>query len=238
MAKDKVGFKQIEKFLEGGDPQKYIVGVEATYYENFVYLIINDPDTGKRIEKHTYEPFLWLTQEVASIMYGGKRSKIRAAMRECGVKITKLRDTDGDGVVPGRLENGFKFMAKCKNGSYTKLINFFKQGGIDIFAEPHKKEFVKFSPAEQFLIQTRKRLFKGIEDYNGVHRLQFDLETEGLDGRTQPIFQIGIKDNRGFEIVLETKGDTPKEKRDSERYNIVEFFRIIDDLKTRHHYWL
>lgn len=231
MAKNKVSFDVIEQFLEGGDPQKYIVGVEATYYEDFVYLIINDPETGKRIEKHTYQPFIWMKQEVASIMYGGKRSKIRAAMREYGVKITKLVDHDADGNVPDRLENGYKFMAKCKNGSYTKLINFFKNGGVDIFDQEHKKKFVAFSPAEQFLIQTKKRLFKGIDDYNDVHRLQFDLETEGLDGRTQPIFQIGIKDNRGFEVVLETKGDTPQEKRDSERTNIELFFRVIDEIK-------
>lgn len=231
MAKNKVSFDVIERFLEGGDPQKYIVGVEATYYEDFVYLIINDPETGKRIEKHNYEPFLWMKQDVASVLYGGKRSKIRAAMREYGVKITKLIDHDEDGNVPPRLQNGYKFMAKCKKGSYTKLINFFKNGGVDIFEQTHKKSFVTFSPAEQFLIQTKKRLFKGIEDYNDIHRLQFDLETEGLDGRTQPIFQIGIKDNRGFEIVLETKGATPKERRDCERENIKLFFKIIDELK-------
>jgi DNA polymerase elongation subunit (family B) len=57
------------------------------------------------------------------------------------------------------------------------------------------------------------------------------LETEGLDPSTDAIFQIGMRDNRGFEMVLETKGDTLKEKRDSERINIISFFNVIDDLK-------
>jgi len=230
MSKEKVSFDVIEKFLEGGDPQKYIVGVEATYYEDFVYLIINDPENGKRIEKHKFQSFLWMKGEVSSILYEGKRSKIRAAMREHDVKIIKLKDTDSEGNVPDRLVNGYKYLAKCK-GSYSKLINFFKKGGVDVFDSEQKKLFVKFSPAEQFLIQTKKRLFKGISDYNNVHRLQFDLETEGLDPKVNPIFQIGIKDNRGFEYVLETKGNTPKEKRDSERENIKMFFKIIDEIK-------
>ena len=69
-----------------------------------------------------------------------------------------------------------------------------------------------------------------MDDYNDVHRFQFDLETEGLDANNDAIFQIGIRDNKGYEVVLETLGDTPKEKRDSERYNIKKFFSIISEL--------
>jgi DNA polymerase elongation subunit (family B) len=232
MPKNSVDSDLIINFLEGGDPQKYIVGVEATYYEDFVYLIINDPNNfEKTIEKHSYTPFLWVKQDVFDMIYQGKRSKIRSAMRESGIKVTKQLDSNADGEVPDRLKEGYIYLVKCKNGSYSKLINFFKNGGVDLFNQDFRKYFVTFSPAEQYLIQTKKRLFKGIEDYNDTHRLQFDLETEGLDARTQPIFQIGIKDNRGFEYVLEVKGDTPKEKRDSERFVIKEFFRIIDDIR-------
>ena len=60
MKKQKVSFEEIEEFLEGRDPQKYIVSIEASYHENFVSLIINDPDTGKRIEQHSFQPFVWL----------------------------------------------------------------------------------------------------------------------------------------------------------------------------------
>jgi DNA polymerase elongation subunit (family B) len=88
-----------------------------------------------------------------------------------------------------------------------------------------------FSPTEQFLIQTGKRLFKGFEDYDDIHRFQFDLETEGLFASKNAIFQIGVRDNRGVEHVLETAGETHQEKRDSERANIAKFFRIIDYIK-------
>lgn len=241
MAKVEVNFEQIEQFLLGKDPQKYIVAIEASYHENFVSLIINDPERGKFIEKHTLNPFLWFKHDVVNLIYDGNKSEIKKAMKKHGVTIKSLRVEDADGNLPERMDNGYKFIATSTQ-SYNSLVNFFKDGGVDIFSGekvyPKDKDsnvtfsslFVKFSPDEQFLIQTGKRLFKGMDDYNDVHKLQFDLETEGLDADNDAIFQIGIKDNKGFELVLETKGDTPKEKRDSERSNIISFFNVITEL--------
>ena len=241
MAKETIGFEEIEKFLVGKDPQKYIVAIEASYHENFVSLVINDPDKGKYIERHTLKPFLWMKHEVVDLLYGGNRNQIKSAMRTKGIKIKALNMEDADGNLPERMNNGYKFLVTC-NDNYSSLINFFREGGVDIFSGDkvypddedskvtYKSLFVKFSPDEQFLIQTGKRLFKGMDDYNDVHRFQFDLETEGLDPLVDPIFQIGIKDNRGYELVLETKGDTPKDKRDCERTNIVKFFNVISEL--------
>ena len=234
-----VGFEVIEQFLEGRDPQKYIVAIESSYRDNTVDLIINDPTDGKRIEKHSYKPFVWLKHEVSLLLYGGKTSLIKAAMSKYKVKIKKLIVEDGDGNVPERLDNGYKFIAIC-DGSYSNLINFFREGGVDLYSKnninPSDKDsptfrslFVAFSPDEQFLIQSGKRLFKGMDEYNDLHRFQFDLETEGLDASVDAIFQIGIRDNRGYEEVLETRGNNEKEKRDSERNNIIRFFHIIDE---------
>jgi len=238
MAKEHVGFDEIEKFLEGRDPQKYIVAIEAAYHKNEVYLIINDPETGKRIETHTYKPFLWVRDGIADYMYGGSRNALKKAMTKYGVTFKSLRIADGNGVIPQRMEDGFKYMAVCK-GSYSDLLNFFKDGGLDIFSQQHipttdieqRSLFFTLTPTEQFLVSTGKRLFKGMDDYNDVHRMQFDLETEGLTAATDSIFQIGIKDNKGFERVLEVKGNTPQEKRDSERVQIAEFFNIIYEIK-------
>lgn len=221
--------ERIEQFLQGSDPQKYIVAVEAEYHEPKVTLVINDPSTGKRLEEHKYQPFLWFKHDVTELMYGGKRMKILEACQKFDVKITKLRTSNDDGHTPARMENGYKYIAKCK-GSYNTLINFFREGGVDVF-KAHSKLFVLFSPIEQFLIQTGKRLFKGMEDYDDVHRFQFDLETEGLLASKHGIFQIGFRNNRGIEHVLEVTGDTLQEKRDSERENIEKFFRIIDAIQ-------
>lgn len=228
--KTKLDPKIIESFLQGSDPQQYIVAVEAGYNEPKVTLIINDPDTGKRVEEHKYKPFLWFKEEVTTRLYGGQRMKMIEAGTRFGVKITRLRVSDDNGHTPDRLARGFRFMATCSK-SYNDLINYFKQGGLDVFNEDTRSLFVMFSPTEQFLIQTGKRLFKGMEDYNDIHRLQFDLETEGLYSSSHAIFQIGVRDNRGRETVLETRGNTYQERRDSERLNIAKFFKIIDHVK-------
>jgi DNA polymerase elongation subunit (family B) len=229
-SKKRVDPEIIEAFLNGNNPKEYVVAIEAGYNEPSVSLIINDPNTGKRIEKHGYKPFLWFKEDVISLLYGGKKMKAIQAGERYGVKSKRLRISDENGHTPDRLRNGYTYLATCTK-SYNDLVNFFKEGGIDIFDKEYSKLFFMFTPVEQFMIQTGVRLFKGIEDYNDLHRLQFDLETEGLFGSKDAIFQIGIRDNRGFEVVLETRGNTAQEKRDSERNNIVDFFRIIDELK-------
>jgi DNA polymerase elongation subunit (family B)/acylphosphatase len=222
--------EQIEGFLQGSDPQKYIVAIESEYNTPTVTLVINDPETGKDTKEYKYEPFLWFKEDVTKIMYEGKRMMIIKAREKHGITFKKLRVSNDDGYTPPRMENGYKFIAQTKH-SYNNLINFFKEGGVDVFSKENSKMFVMFSPTEQFLIQTGKRLFKGMDDYDDVHRFQFDLETEGLFASKNAIFQIGVRDNKGSEHVLETTGNNPQEKRDSERENIIKFFKIIDFIK-------
>lgn len=230
MSKEQVSPEIIEKFLQGHDQTKYIVAIESAYHVNEVYLIINDPVKGKYIETHTFSPFVWAKHEVSQLLYGGNRNEILKAMKKYGIKIKCLKTTDSEGLEPKRLANGYKYIFECKN-SYNHLMNFFKEGGIDIFDEKFRHLFISLTLPEQYMIQTGKRLFKGFEDYNDIHRFQFDLETEGLDPKIHSIFQIGIKDNRGYEKVLETLGDTDQERRDNERLNITKFFKIIDEIK-------
>ena len=220
----------IESFLNGNNPKEYVVAIEASYSEPYVSVVVNNPNTGKRVERHSYKPFLWFKEEAISMLYDGKKMKSIAAGQNYGVKSKRLKVSDENGNSPDRLRNGFTYLATCTK-SYNDLVRFFKDGGIDIFDKEYSHLFFMFTPVEQFMIQTGIRLFKGIEDYNDLHRLQFDLETEGLEGNKDAIFQIGVRDNRGFETVLEINGKTAQEKRDSERNNIIDFFRIIDELK-------
>ena len=224
---NKISNEVIENFLQGSDPQQYIVAIEAGYSEPTVTLVINDPETGKRLEPHPFKPFLWFKHDITSILYGGNKVKRIEAGRNYGVKLSQLRISNSEGFSPERLENGYKYMATC-NKSYNDLINFFKAGGVDVFNKDFSKNFVMFSPTEQFLIQSGKRLFKGMDDYDDVHRFQFDLETTGLFPSKDSVFQIGVRDNKGLEHVLEVKGETLQEKRNEERATIAKFFKIID----------
>jgi DNA polymerase elongation subunit (family B) len=225
----KVDHEVIESFLNGTNPKKYVVAIEAGYNEPFANLIINDPETGKKIEKYRYKPFLWFKNDVIPLLYEGKKLKQIEGAKRHGIKTKKLKTSNEDGFTPSRLQNGYRYLVTCEK-SYNDLINFFKEGGVDVFDKATSKLFFMFTPVEQFMIQTGIRLFKGVEDYNELHRFQFDLETEGLSGSRDAIFQIGMRDNRGFEYVLESKGSTPQERRDSERENLILFFQVINRL--------
>ena len=216
-----------EKFLAGRDPQKYIVAVEAPYYTNKVSLVINHPQRGKFIEEHTYKPFVWVKHDVSGLLYGGVKIELQRAMKKYGVKFTKLKTANELNITPDRMANGYRFLATTTQ-SYNDLQRFFEEGGLKIYNDPnYSRLFFALSPSEQFMIQTGKRLFKGMEDYDDVHRFQFDLETDGLVPEVGEIFQIGMKDNRGWSLILETTGDTLQERRDSERINIGEFFKEL-----------
>lgn len=240
----------ISRFIEGRDPQKYIVGVEGEYFTTDIKLIINDPNRGKKhIETKSLKPFIYCKPEAFKYLYGGNRLNFKRAMREYGVKWKKLRTTDSNGFEPDRLANGFTYMFYTSN-PYQKLLSFFKEGGLDVFKcadsikkimgiplrqalpeEIDTKLFMTLSPVEQYMIQSGKRLFKGFDSYDDLLRMHFDIETSGLDPKRDRIFQIGIKTNKGFEKVLEVKGDTKKEERMLERKAITNFFQIIDYFK-------
>ena len=220
---------EIKDYLEGYDDQQYIVSVESSYHENKVHLIIHTPE-GKKIEKHRLKPFIWMKQPDMSILYGGDRKLIRQSMRNYKIKFITLSTEDDNGNVVERLDNGYKFLVTT-TGPYSNILNFFKEGNMGVYDEEHKDNFLALNPTEQFLIQTGKRLFKGMEEYSDVHRLSFDLETTGLDPHRHRIFQIGIKDNRDFQYVLSIDGENENQLNLFERDAIIKFFKIIDYLR-------
>jgi len=217
--KEVISQEVIENFLNGGDDEKYIVGVEYDYPSNSISKIIQDPIKGKIVKTDSFVPFLWVGDLSNLNFYGNSKSTQKQMMGKYGIIIEKL-ETNGN----SRLEDGMKFLVKSIK-SYTDLINFFKTGGLDPWGEEVRKHFTILSPVEQYLVQTRKRLFKGIEDYGDVYRFVFDIETTGLDPETCKIILIGVKDNRGLQETIPAFGE------DGEKKCIERFLQYIKDLK-------
>jgi hypothetical protein len=57
--KEIISQEVIETFLNGADPEEFIVGLEYEYNSNTIYKIIQDPVLGKIIKRDTLMPFLW-----------------------------------------------------------------------------------------------------------------------------------------------------------------------------------
>jgi len=69
--------------------------------------------------------------------------------------------------------------------------------------------YYRVGPVEQYLILTDRVFFRGMA-YHDLHRLEFDLETTSLDPARGRVFLVAVRNNRGFEQVLEAS--TPEEE--------------------------
>ena len=211
--------EEIERFLHGEDDEKYIVALEYDYKSDKIFKVIQDPIKGKLLRMDTFTPFAWVGDLKDKNFYKGNKEFQKKAMSENGIIIEKLEDRGDE-----RLKNGLTFLVKTTK-SYSNLVNFFKGGGLDPWNRDNSDAITIMTPVEQYLIQKSKRLFKGFDEYDEIHRFVFDIETTGLDPKTSKIFLIGMKDNRGFMKSLSAQNE------DEERRMIIEFFETIDKLK-------
>jgi DNA polymerase elongation subunit (family B) len=211
--------EEIKTFLEGNDPEEFIVAVEFDYVSDSVYKIKEIPGQGKVIQKDSFIAFAWVGDLRGLNFYQDSKGAQKEHMTKYGIVIEKL-ETRGD----DRMEQGLKYMVKSLKG-YRTLIQFFRDGGLDPWSDRAKDLIMILPPVEQYLIQREKRLFKGYEEYNDVTRLVFDLETTSLEPKDGRIFMIGIKTNKGYQKVIECATE------EQERQGLVEFFNIIDELK-------
>ncbi|HEU0301583.1 MAG TPA: hypothetical protein VFR37_19135, partial [Longimicrobium sp.] len=83
---------------------------------------------------------------------------------------------------------------------------------------PHLRELgaesvLALPPEEQYLVATGRTYFRGLA-FDDLHRLQFDLETMGLDASRDRIFMIAVKDPSGATQVLEVTRPDDEGERD------------------------
>lgn len=68
-----------------------------------------------------------------------------------------------------------------------------------------KAAVLALPPEEQYLVSTGRTYFRDLT-FDQLHRLQFDLETTGLDPRHDRIFMIAVRHPTGVAEVLEAHG--------------------------------
>ncbi len=215
--------QEIKSFIEGRNPEKYIIAIEGDRSTNYVDVFYNDPEKGKYMMRDKYKPFLWANIDILSKLYGGNRNIIKEKCKQYDITIKKLRTEDANGFEPERLKNGYKFIVQTKKSFYD-LTNFFKYGGVNIYGS---KDVVTLSPEEQYMIQTSKRLFKGMDSYDDVLRLQLDIETTGLLSKDSYTYAIGCRTNKGFKKIFRLEDydfDTLEEK---ESLMYIDFFQTV-----------
>lgn len=227
--------EQVHQFLMGTNPQEHIIKIETDYSDSKVYVIYRDENGNRQVDIDFFYPFVWCKQSTGRQLYGGDRRKLKTAMEKYNIGCKGLRIHDTNGSVHPRMENGYRVMFYAKFPmSFATFQEFFDEGGRPIYPKVsdvnyNLKEYICVSPNEQYMISTGKRLFKGYEDYDDLLRLEWDLETEGLNPKINAISQIGIRTNKGFEKIIPVLGEG-EEKLENELKAITEFFNIVKEI--------
>lgn len=248
----------IATFLEGHDPQKRIVNLEYNYQDDFIKVYYRNDNDEKCVSTEPFYPFIWAKLGACLKMCDGDRKELRKTLIASNIWMKALDTKDNNGNECEEMQNGYRFMFYAtKPMSYRNFLNFFKKVNCPVYgkrddkvavAKKNEKLFLVASPQEQFMIATGKRFFKGYDDYNQTLRMIFDLETEGLDPKTNRIKLNGIRLNRPvtvqgrtyekFEKIFRITGDTEEEKNASELKVIDTMLRIIytfrPDIITAH----
>lgn len=231
----------INSFLSGHDAMERIISIECGYDDDQVSIIFINKNGEKRIKLDDFKPFVWAKNSAAIRMFNGNRNELKHKMQEFGIGVKALTTKTESSETSERLENGYKYIFYAKRKmSYQKFLMFFKLASTPIYGEKNKKnvtekiistrEFLAVSPVEQYMIYSGKRMFKGYDNYDDLKRLQFDLETQGLNPEVHAIDQIGIRTNKGFERIITVTGVGEERKRNELR-SIIEFISILAEEK-------
>ena len=233
--KSEVTKEQIHSFLNGHNPMERIIKIEGEYNDEKMSVIYRNESGVKCVSHEPFYPFCWAKQSAGRGLFGGNRSLLKAKLQQYHISCKGLRVENSDGIIPDRMERGYRILFRANAPmSYQKFMQFFKEGGRPLYPNQNDenyglREYIVVNPIEQFMIQTGKRQFKTYDDYDELLRLEFDLETEGLDPQKDAISQIGIRTNRGFEKIIPVLGEG-EEKLKNEIKALDEFFRIVREI--------
>ena len=93
----------------------------------------------------------------------------------------------------------------------TSLTNAVLRGAsqrlgrrVNTLRELGDREVLALSPEEQYLVASGRTYFRDLA-FDQLQRLQFDLETTGLDAERDRIFMIAVRDPSGDVELLETR---------------------------------
>ncbi len=187
-----------DEWLWGWDPTPGIVSVwaepdgRATVWRRI-------PETGLLVrEEERFRPWLLLDRLDDLAHLGARLGPEGASDGQ-----VRFRELSG----PGELrflvsaEDGRALASAVLKGASRRLerqVGHLRDLGADCA--------LALPPEEQYLVATGRTYFRGLA-FDQLHRLQFDLETTGLDATRDRIFMVAVRDPSGAAHVLEAHGE-------------------------------
>lgn len=187
-----------EEWLWGWDSTPGIVSVHASQ-DGRATVWRRIPETGTLVrEEERFRP--WLLLEHIEDLY-----HLGAKLGDASNSAASIRHRELEG--PGALrhlvsaDDGRTLVTAVLRGASSRLGK-----RVGHLSELGQESVLSLPPEEQYLVATGRTYFRDLQ-FDQLHRLQFDLETTGLDAQHDRIFMISIRYHDGDTEVLEALGD-------------------------------
>lgn len=181
-------------WLWGWDPTPGIVSVHATM-DGRVVVWRRIAATGALVrEEGRFRPWLLLDRLDDLQHLGASLGPERDA-----TAAIRWRELDGPGALRFLVsaDDGRALTSAVLRGASERLGS-----RVGHLGELPDAAVLSLPPDEQYLVATGRTYFRDLP-FDALHRLQFDLETEGLDARRDRIFMISVRYHDGTTEVLE-----------------------------------
>jgi DNA polymerase elongation subunit (family B) len=186
-----------DEWLWGWDPTPGIVSVHADQ-EGRAVVWRRIAETGALVrEEERFRPWL-LLDRLDDLRHLGPRL---GRDGDAGT-IVRYRELEGPGALRYLVsaDDGRALIAAVLRGASERLGK-----RVGHLGDLDDDTVLSLPPEEQYLVATGRTYFRDLP-FDRLHRLQFDLETTGLDARRDRIFMISVRYHTGDTEVLEALG--------------------------------
>ncbi|HEV7994578.1 MAG TPA: DNA polymerase domain-containing protein [Gemmatimonadaceae bacterium] len=176
-----------DEWLWGWDPTPGIVSVHADL-DGRVIIWRRIPETGELVrEDERFRPWLLLA------------SLDDLAQDDFASTGIRVRELEGPGALRYLVsaDDGRVLCSALLRGASERLGKRIRH-----VSELHDDEVLSLPAEEQYLVASGRTYFRELP-FDALNRLQFDLETTGLDARRDRIFMVSIRYHDGRTEVLE-----------------------------------
>ncbi len=209
------GMEHQDEWLWGWDPTPGIVSVWAEE-DGRAFVWRRNPDTDELVQEvDRFRPWL-LLRHVDDV-------------RHAGASVV-CRELDG----PGEL----RWIASadhCRTLTSALFTGASRRLGrrIGHVRDLGDEEILALPPDEQYLVASGRTYFRDLS-FDHLHRLQFDLETLGLDATRDRIFMIAVRHPSGRSELLEAEGEGDAGEADLMRRLAATIQRADPDVIENH----
>lgn len=209
-----------DEWLWGWDPTPGIVSVWAEP-DGRAFVWRRLPGDGGLVREDVrFRPWLLLSS-LEDLAHVGPR--LRPEQEGPGPNIITWEELEGPGALRYlvRANDGRALTAAVLHGASRRLGRSFGH-----LRDLDANTALSLPPEEQYLIASGRTYFREL-GFDDLRRLQFDLETTGLDAERDRIFLVALRDPEGGTEVLDAHGDDDAAEADL-IHRLVERIRLHD----------